>query len=233
MDTRSFNRNTVKKHFDGIAGDYDGYKQQNKRYYREIKNLIREKMTGILPDKVLEIGCGTGNLLVGLPGNQAVGGDLSMEMVRTARTKWAAASKARFIVMAAEELPFKPLFDFILMVDLLEHVVDPVKVLEQLRFCARAEARILITVANPLWTPILHYAERKKLKMPEGPHRWHSLRKLKKACADTGLEIADSGYRLLLPAGPESLAAFINRMWSRLPLFNRLCLIQYLVLHAK
>jgi ubiquinone/menaquinone biosynthesis C-methylase UbiE len=226
-------RNEVKEHFNSIAASYDEYKEQNSHYYRELKILIRELVETSTLDKVFEIGCGTGNLLAGIPARFSVGGDLSMEMVRRACTKWSDPGNLHFIAMAAEELPIKPVFDCILMVDLLEHVPDPGQVLIELRSCIKEESRIIILGANPLWAPVLHFAERRHLKMPEGPHRWPSMGKLKKLSRESGFVIADSGYRYILPFAIGKPGDWINHIFRYVPLLNRLCLIQYLVLHAK
>src|SRR4030042_3309586 len=136
-------RNAVKEHFNKIADRYDQFKERNSHYYSELKKIIREKVSDTCAEKVLEIGCGTGNLLTIIPSKFALGGDISIEMIRLALQKITESKSVKFIVMTAEELPFKPVFDVILAVDLMEHTADSEKVLQEIRFVSKPNTKIL------------------------------------------------------------------------------------------
>ena len=66
--------------------------------------------------------------------------------------------------------------------------------------------------------------------MAEGPHRWPTLRKLKKASIENGFQIIEYGFRLILPFPAGKPGIWINSVSARIPVINRLGLIQYLLL---
>ena len=75
----------VSKHFDEIAKDYDYYTQKRSYHYSALKKLLRSL---IPPGKrILEVGCGTGDLLDFIRPSTGYGMDISGEMVSKARIK--------------------------------------------------------------------------------------------------------------------------------------------------
>ena len=68
-------KNDVRKHFEGIAGEYDRWKEMSAYYYRLLAGIYREHV----PEgaSVLEIGCGTGTLLHALRPSRGLGVDVS------------------------------------------------------------------------------------------------------------------------------------------------------------
>jgi len=60
-------------------------------------------------------------------------------------------------------------------------------------------ARIIISIANPLWEPVLTLTEKLKMKMPEGPHWRLSIKQNEEIFKKNGFKITDKSYRLLIP----------------------------------
>ena len=93
---------------------------------------------GVVPgDRVLDVGCNTGYIVDFLPpGCLAFGVDVSEELVKSARGRLVEARGA-----PAEELPYpNQSMDVVLLGEILEHVHDPVVVLEE---AARVASRIV------------------------------------------------------------------------------------------
>jgi ubiquinone/menaquinone biosynthesis C-methylase UbiE len=88
----------------GRAGDFQ-------RYFSElIGNLKHERL--------LEIGCGEGNLLAVLPGTRKFGIDPSIHALRRARKR----SSANYAIARCEQLPFSSgAFDVVVAVGVMEH----------------------------------------------------------------------------------------------------------------
>ncbi len=105
--------------------------------------------------RILEVGCGTGNVLRELQrvavGGTAVGMDLHQEGLRYARGR---VNPALLVRADASLPPFSVKFDVVGLFDVLEHLEHDVDVLVSLRNLLTAEGFLLITVpADPrLWS---------------------------------------------------------------------------------
>lgn len=94
-------------------------------------------------NKILDFGCATGNYIVELEklGFACVGVDVNERYIELASKKGVEA------YVINEKLPFEDrTFDTVIMFELLEHVQDPAKILEEAKRAARKN--ILITVPN-------------------------------------------------------------------------------------
>ncbi len=166
-------KSEIEKHFDEIANKYDSYKSRNKYYYSNLKKFFIEQVRP--RSKVLEVGCGTGDLLSTMNPKFGVGVDISEKMVELARKKH---KDLKFVVSSIESLRLDGKFDFILMADLVEHLQDVYMALKSLRNNCKPDTKIIITSINPTWSMPLHVLEHLKMKMPEGPHNWIGLEDL-------------------------------------------------------
>ena len=184
-------------HFNTIAHDYDYWKNKNGYYYRNLIALYRSLIP--VGSSVLEIGCGTGDIITKLDVGKGRGTDVSAEMIEIARAKHADKKEVTFeredIYDATTTFPE----DYIFLADVLEHVHDVPRFLSQLSKRASPRARIVVTLANPLWEPLLMLAEKLGMKMPEGPHYRHPIPELERLFVASGLQIRDTGFRLLIP----------------------------------
>lgn len=93
-------------YYDKLAGEYDQrYQNPELAYMRSVEDEVLLKEVGGI---VLDIGCGTGRQSIFLAnhGHRVVGIDISLEMIKIARSK-NKYSNADFLVASAEALPFK------------------------------------------------------------------------------------------------------------------------------
>ena len=101
-------------------------------------------------DSVLEIGCEAGNLMLALPqAARMVGFDISQKALDVAEESFLLAKrKAEFVFGNGEEpLPFeKGEFSVIICSEMLEHVVSPRLVLQNIHAIATPATRIILTV---------------------------------------------------------------------------------------
>lgn len=217
-------KDTVRDHFETIAGDYDRWKEKASYYYELLAQIYGE----IVPpgSSVLEVGCGTGTVLARLRPARGVGIDLSARMVEIAASKYPDLS---FRVADAESLDLGETFDFVIVPDVIEHLSDAAAMFRSVRRCLRPDSRLVVTSVNPLWAPVLHAAERLGLKMPEGEHRWLSSRELKAQAGEAGLTLREERGRILLPKRIPLLAPLLNRLAARFRGVRPLCLTQVLV----
>jgi ubiquinone/menaquinone biosynthesis C-methylase UbiE len=114
---------------------------------RRVRAII--KMLGAQPgERVLEVGCGAGNVLECVPHGELVGIDLSDRMVRKAQRRLAGRG-ASVLKADAERLPFgSGSFQRLICTEVLEHVEHPETVLDEMQRTATSDAIIVLSVPN-------------------------------------------------------------------------------------
>jgi ubiquinone/menaquinone biosynthesis C-methylase UbiE len=213
-------KSRVQEHFEQVAPAYDGWKRRAWYYYRWLARIVSAEIPA--GARVLDVGCGTGVLLDAVQPAHGVGVDLSPAMVRLARERF---PRLQFRVGDAEALEEGEAFDWVMMVDVLEHLGDPRSALASVRRGCRAESRLIVVAANPAWQSILHLAERLRLKMPEGDHRWLSADEIRRLLHETGFDVIAEDRRVLLPKWIPGLSWLVNEHLSRLAALRPLCLV--------
>jgi ubiquinone/menaquinone biosynthesis C-methylase UbiE len=214
----------VRTHFDRIAGDYDRWKSRAWYYYTWLARILREHVPPTA--RVLDLGCGTGTLLDAVRPARGVGVDLSPEMIRLARARF---PRLEFRIGDAEAVTAGELFDFVLMVDVLEHLSDPRSVLVSARRICQPEGRLILLGANPTWEPVLHLAERLRLKMPEGDHRWMGAAAIGRLLDETGFDVMLEDRRVLLPKWIPLVSWLANEHLARVRSVRAYCLVMVFV----
>ena len=210
----------VKGHFERVAPEYDGWKRRAWYYYRWLARILVEEVP--VGARVLDVGCGTGGLLDAVKPAYGVGVDLSPAMVRLARGRF---PRLQFRVGDAEALAPGEVFDWVMVVDVLEHLGDPRSALASVRRACHPESRVIVVTANPAWQSILHLAERLRLKMPEGDHRWMGVEEIRRLLHETGFDLTREDRRVLLPKWIPWLSWFANERLSRLAALRPWCLV--------
>jgi len=199
----------VRGHYDRLAERRDGWYRRNRRYH----DYLEVRLRSLIPAgrSVLELGCGTGNLLSALAPSVGVGVDLSPAMVEISRVKYTGLT---FEVQDAEALDGERRFDFIVASDLIGELLDISAMLERLHAVSTDDTRLILTFHNPALEAVLRIAQRLGLTMPPARQNWIGpvdavgLLRL----ADFEVERVHSG--LLLPAllpGFHALADAVHR----------------------
>lgn len=222
--SRSDIKTDIKNHFDKLADSRVRWIRKNRYYHRSLINLLSFL---ILPGKrILEIGCGTGDLLAGLETEESVGIDISPKMIEVAAKKHPAI---KFYEMDAETLDLPEKFDYIISSDLINLLYDVESPLKEWHKVCNPDTRLIITYYNFLWQPLLSLGEKLRLKMPQKISNWLSHNDVRNMLNLADFEIIKSGSYLLFPKYIPILSAIINKYVARLPIFNRLCLVNYIV----
>ena len=123
------------------------FRSRNRIIAAWVKRLTSELTPGF---RVLEIGCGTGNVLRVLdqvcPSGTVVGMDLFAEGLKYAQQRTSAA----LVQGDMHHPPFASQFDIIGLFDVLEHLPDDRQVLRDLKGMLRENGTLLLTVPAPL-----------------------------------------------------------------------------------
>ena len=135
-----------KEHWDKIADKPHVNKSWGKYYWSWLSKVYSFCIpTGA---RVLEIGCGQGNLLASLKPSTGVGIDFSNEMIEHARK---AHPGLTFISMDAHFLEIEGVFDYIILSDVLNDVWDVQEILSHLRPNCHSETKITCNFFNNLF----------------------------------------------------------------------------------
>jgi ubiquinone/menaquinone biosynthesis C-methylase UbiE len=213
------------KFFDQLAPNYDA--RRNRGFLTAAETALAfymQKFPSAGRRALLEIGVGTGEAFTALSQRYdvAVAFDISYMMVATARRK--STGSADFCVASGEALPFKEhTFDTVLCMDVLEHVHSPDAVLGEISRVLAPGGVAFVTTPNPLWAPIQWTAEKLRLKVPEGPHRYVFLPALARELARVRQEIVIHHVGFLV-YGPLGGLTKPETGWtlSHKPILNRL-----------
>lgn len=218
---------TPEEYYNSIAPLYDREKKKNLYYFENLVTLYKSLIPATCT--VTDIGCGTGDLTAALDTKEAIGLDISIEMVKVAQIKFEGLKNVRYEqcnIYTSNE-PFKT--DYIIMADVLEHVIDLPNFLHQIYTRTPNQSRVIISVVNPIWEPIMMLAEKLNLKIPEGPHERLSISETEKLFKDAGFNISESSYRFLIPK-KLPFSDLINDHFYKNKLLTRCGLIIYWVL---
>ncbi|MEM2916060.1 MAG: methyltransferase domain-containing protein [Candidatus Woesearchaeota archaeon] len=215
----------VKEHFEKIAGEYDFHKKRAWYYYDWLKKICKWHIPLASQKRILELGCGTGDIIAFLNPKYGLGIDISENMIKLARKKHP-QKNLHFAVGAGENMKLKEKFDVILMPDVIEHLADHKKTFEQLHKTCDTKTRVIITMINPLWEPVFMLWEMLGWKMPEGPHTRVTYGKLKKIFRMTGFKVIKRRFYVALPLYFKYISNPLNYVFNRIPLIRRFGLIE-------
>ena len=166
------------------------------RYYQQ---LLRKQYAFWVPPglRVLEVGCGLGDLLAAVKPARGVGVDFSPAMIALARARY---PELEFLVADAVEAPAAEKFDYILLADLVNDLPDVQAVFERLQSLAHPRTRLVVSFFNNLWRSVLHAAARLGLKSPTLLQNWLSTDDVKNLLHLAGWEVIKTDARVLWPA---------------------------------
>ena len=215
-------------HFDQYGHAYDLIKA--KYYY----NLVKREYSAIIPSEktILDIGCGTGEMLNALKPSRGVGIDISPNMIKEAKKKFEEYS---FIVAEGETF-LKNVggkYDFVVMVDLVEHLTSIDDTLAQIYEVCDTNTKIVASWYNPLWEPVVRLAEILNIKMPEGPHKLVSIKRLSEMLVRHGYDVERAYYRFLLPVYIPYISDFVNKCIIKIHFMEPLLFYQFVIFRKR
>lgn len=155
---------------------------------------------------VLDVGCGTTNLITELRHEIPVFGiDASAAML-------ASGTGCGYVAAAlAEHLAFgNQVFDGAISINLLEHVAEPGRALQEIARVLHGGGQVALATPAAEWSGLLDWAERWRLKLPEGPHRFLTRQELIQVAHNAGLQTVAYRRILILPFGGKHLACAVQ-----------------------
>lgn len=192
-------------HWDAVARKMDSWTGWNRGYHERLTQVYR---FWVAPgQRILEVGCGQGNLLASLRPSHGMGVDFSPEMVKRART---AHPELEFFDADSHDLSglTGPL-DVIILSDLIDDLWDVQKVFEQISRLCQPRTRLIINSYSRVWELPLIIAAKLGLAKPRLTQNWLTVEDVTDLLNLSGFEVIRSWQEVLWPI--------------RTPLIDRMC----------
>lgn len=177
--------------------------------------------------RILNIGCGLGDMLASLRPSLGVGVDGEGTVIEAARRRH---PDLMFGIGEADgfEVEAGP-FDYIVLANAVGGFRDVQSVFRHMRRYAGPHTRIIIAHYNYLWEPVLKLGELLALKIKEPYQNWLPLGEIDNLLALEGFETIRTRQCVLLPKKVPLLSWFLNRIGANLPLLWRFGLVEMAV----
>ncbi|MCC6521557.1 MAG: glycosyltransferase [Polyangiaceae bacterium] len=214
--------------YDALAASRVHRNGVSRAYAAELRRLVRS----LVPEcaRILEVGCGTADLLAALHAEERVGVDIAPRMIAVGREAHPELD-LRVCDVERDPLPEGP-FDAIVLSDAIGHFDDIQRALERLRPLSGTSGRLVVTYYSFLWEPVLKAAEKVGLKTPWPQQNWLSMHDIENLLALAGYEVVRRGTDVLLPAAVPVLGELANRVGAKLPGLREASLVDYFVARA-
>ena len=224
----STRKRAVKALYDQHAPERERWIERNRYFYGEDERYMRF----LVPkgSRVLELGCGIGQLLNALEPSYGVGIDLSSRMVDEARQRFAHLSFRVGDVEDPDVLEdLGETFDVIVISDTIGLLDDCETTFTNLKSVCAPETRVIVAYYSQLWEPVLGLAELVGRKMPSVEQNWLSTDDIMGLLELADLQPIKREWRALVPRKAFGIGSVVNRYIAPFPLIRRLCLRNYVV----
>lgn len=208
-------------HVAQLKSSYDSANTDSKWASHRYIELLAHYYRLIIPSgaSILEVGCGTGDLLALLPNRKITGLDLSEKFIAKARER---LPHGKFEAGAAELFESQEKYDFIIVSGTINFLADIQLLLEHLQKFSHPETRLLLNFYNTLWRPLIHAARVAGLKDADPPSNWLSKDDVINLLDLSNWQLINEQARILMPLPVFGLETLANRFLA--PIFQALCL---------
>jgi ubiquinone/menaquinone biosynthesis C-methylase UbiE len=217
-------REERRRYWDEFAQSLDQWQKIRGYYQQRLAEIYKQ----VIPPhmRVLELGCGQGDLLAALEPSRGVGIDLSEKMLERARIRH---PQLEFFPGDVQEgLPAEK-FDFIILSDLVNDVRDVQRVLELVSQCCLPTTRIVMNAYSRLWQGPRWAAEMMGAAKLQLDQNWLTREDLENLLYLSGFETIRKFSEIMWPVRTPGLDTFCNRYLVKLGLFSWLGLTNFIV----
>lgn len=211
----SLREEKYKSYFDKNAEGHIKYRKSKSYYWNSITKycnfFIHEE------NSVLEVGCGTGELIANVNGAKKTGIDFSEKMIAQAKTQF---PDCAFHVISANDITLTEKFDVIILSNLIGAVDDIQHVFKQLHNVCHERSRIIVSYYNYMWEPMFRFAEFLRLKRKSQHQSWLSRKDITNLLYLAGFDSYKTNRKLLIPFNLPLFAFLFNKYLGNLPFFS-------------
>lgn len=168
---------------------------------------------------ILEIGCGSGDLLAAVAGSKKTGIDFSETHIAWAKERHAGKG-IDFQVMDANQIELKGSYDLIVLSNLVGFVDDIERVFTEVRKVCHPNTKIIVQYYNSLWEPLIKFSEWIGLKKKTPVQNWLNSRDINNLLYISGFDVYRNSKRMIFPFFIPLLSTFLNRYLAKFPFFR-------------
>lgn len=210
-------------YFEKLASSRDKWNKRNRFYHR----ILEKNFSFIIPEgsTVVELGCGTGDLLNAVKPSLGIGVDFSEKMLEVAREKY---PDLKFVHADVLDYTTDVEIDYVIISDLLGSLWDIQDVLHNLRKWVSPRTKVIISAFNYIWEGTLRFAETLGLKAKQPLQNWLNIKDIENLLELEDFEIVKVDRKLLFPKYIPLINLIFNVFLANLPWINRLNLINFI-----
>ncbi|MDP1778889.1 MAG: methyltransferase domain-containing protein, partial [Anaerolineales bacterium] len=215
---------TRKAHWDSVAQKREHWRGMGRWYHRRLMEVYKFLVNP--NQRVLEIGCGMGELIAHLHPSRGVGVDFSPEMIARAKQLH---PDIEFHQLDAQDLSsLEGEFDVIIFSDTVNDIWDVQGSLEQVRKFCTPHTRLIMNFYSHLWQFPLTLAQSLNLAAPMMSQNWLTPQDIDNMLRLAGFESIRTSREILWPL---PLGGFANRYLVKLWPFHNLALSNFVIAH--
>ena len=211
-------------HWDSVAAWMDARKRWSGSYHKRLAQVYRHLVQPGL--RVLEVGCGQGDLLAALEPAEGIGIDFSPEMIARAQKKY---PDLHFQVADVHELEFDEPFDVIILSDLVDDLWDVQTAFQRLRKLCAPHTRLILNSYSRLWEMPLRLAQKLGRAKPALQQNWLTVEDINGLLKLADFEVIRSWPEVLFPLPIPLLSGLANRYLVKLWPFKYFALTNVIV----
>jgi SAM-dependent methyltransferase len=213
-----------KKHWNQVAKDGLPDSLSRRTYHKLLCHYYKYLVSPGL--KILELGCGHGELLAALSPAQGVGVDFSEEMIAVAKKRH---PELLFISADVHTVDFKESFDIIILSDLINDLWDVQRVFRHIRQWCNADTRIILNFWNRMWQAPLNFGRKYGRATPILTQNWFAPEDVKNLLQLENCEVVKHMQEILCPLPVPFVANLCNKYLVKLPVLKWFALTNILV----
>ncbi len=176
--------------------------------------------------RVIELGCGEGDLLAALKPAYGVGVDFSPRMIARAEARH---PELKIVLGDVQELRFEEKFDYVILSDLVNDLWDVQSAIEHVAPACEPATRIIINSYSRLWELPLSAARRLGLAHPFIAQNWLTVEDLENILYLAGFQSIRHWEEILVPTWIPGVARFCNSYLARMFPFRFAALTNFIV----
>jgi len=220
---RRYNEERIKS-WDIVANQLETLSTIRNYYHSRLQEVYRLN----IPEgsRILEMGCGNGDLLSSLNPSTGIGVDFSEKMIELARSRH---PDLTFFQEDVNQLDLDEKFEFIILSDLVDDVEDVQAVFEVVRSHADSNTRVILNFYSHLWSMPLSLAQRLRWSTSTLAQNWLTVSDVKGLMDLVGIESIRTTKEVLWPIKTPFIDSLFNRYLVRLWPFKYLALTNVMI----